>query len=118
MYSSLNYQFLCTQTVTVYHAEKDFFTRTIYNNAFLDYRKNQNIDKTGSTESNSFLLIIPGKDVKIQVGDKVLSGIGNEIQTSQEWAKFIPALVQGLVVVKYVDPKYYRGQLCHWEAGG
>jgi len=30
----------------------------------------------------------------------------------------IPVKVPGLVVVKYVDPKYWNGKLVHVEAGG
>ena len=49
----------CIQTVTVYHREDDRYTQTVYENAFLDFRKTQNIDKTGSREGNSFLLVLP-----------------------------------------------------------
>jgi len=106
---------LCNQTVTVYHQNDDkTVARTVYENAFLDFRKNQNINKTGSTESNSFLLVIPGS-VSLSVGDKVLLGIG---PTSIAWADYIPSKVPGLVVIKYVDPKYWRGVQCHVEAGG
>ena len=52
------------------------------------------------------------------MGDKVLLGEGPEIATREEWAGFIPAKVPGLVVVKYVDPKYWQGRLIHVEAGG
>ena len=45
---------LCTQTVTVYHKDGDTYTRTVYDRAFLDFKKTQNVDKTGSSESNSF----------------------------------------------------------------
>lgn len=89
-------------------------TRTVYANAFLDFRKNQNINKTGSTETNSFLLVVPGA-VSLTVGDKVLLGTGPLTIT---WASYIPVSVPGLVVVKYVDPKYWNGVQCHVEAGG
>lgn len=112
---------LCSQTVTVYHREtdtKNSYTRTVYDRAFLDFRKNQTVDKTGSKESNSFLLVIPGDDQPVFVGDKVMLGEGPEITTREEWAAFIPAKVPGLVVVSYVDPKYWNGELVHTEAGG
>ena len=113
---------LCNQTVTVYHKEttagEDTYTSTVYSRAFLDFRKNQTVDKTGSKESNSFLLVIPGDDQPVFVGDKVMLGEGPEITTREEWAAFIPAKVPGLVVVSYVDPKYWNGRLVHTEAGG
>ena len=110
---------LCNQTVTIYHRDgKDTYTRTVREDAFLDFKKTQNVDKTGSKEANSFLLVIPGASVPVSAGDKVLHGEGPEIATREEWAAFIPAKVEGLVVVKYVDPKYWRGSVVHTEAGG
>jgi len=116
----LNYT-LCNQTVTVYRAtfeggfscEKTLY----YNRAFLDFKKVQNVDKTGSKESNSFLLVIRG-NADLKSKDKVLLGIGADITTREEWAKFIPANRAGLVVIETVDPKYYRGEICHVEASG
>lgn len=110
---------LCDQTVTVYHREgTDEITRTVFDRAFLDFRKNLNINKTGSAEANAFLLVIPGSTVACAVGDKVILGEGPEIATDKEWGAFIPTKVPNLVVVKHVDPKYYRGRIVHTEAGG
>ena len=110
---------LCNQTVTIYHWDGGTtYTRKVVHNAFLDFKKTQNVDKTGSHEANGFLLVIPGASVPVSVGDKVLHGEGPEIATREAWAAFIPAKVEGLVVVKYVDPKYWRGSVVHTEAGG
>lgn len=109
---------LCNQTVTVYHKDGDTITRTVYNRAFLDFRKTQTTDKTGSKEANSFLLVIPGDSQTVFVGDKVLLGEGPEITTAKEWTAFVPVRVPGLVVVDYVDPKYWNGTIVHTEAGG
>ena len=110
---------LCNQTVTVYHWDgKDTYTRKVFTDAFLDFKKTQNVDKTGSSEAKGFLLVIPGPSVPVAVGDKVLLGEGPEIATREAWASFIPAKVPGLVVVKYVDPKYWHGSIVHTEAGG
>lgn len=109
---------LCSQTVTVYHKDGDRYKRTVHRHAFLDFRKNQTTDKTGSKEANSFLLVIPGSVQPVFVEDKVLLGEGPEISSREEWMTFIPAKTPGLVVVKYVDPKYWDGKLVHTEAGG
>lgn len=111
---------LCNQTVTIYHDNGNAtYTRTVIEKgAFLDFKKTQNVDKTGSHEANAFLLVIPGASVPVSVGDKVLHGEGPEIATREAWAAFIPAKVEGLVVVKYVDPKYWHGSVVHTEAGG
>lgn len=115
----VNYR-LCNQTVTIYHWDgKGTVTRqVIEKGAFLDFRKNQSISKTCSTEVNGFLLVIPCSESPIAVGDKVFHGVGPEISSVEEWRKFIPSVVPGLVVVKYVDPKYWRGRMVHVEAGG
>lgn len=109
---------LCNQTVTVYHQEDGTYKRTVCKNAFLDFRKTLTVDKTGSQEANSFLLVIPGATQAVFVGDKVILGEGPEIADSKAWAAFIPSKVPGLVVVSYADPKYWDGQIVHTEAGG
>ena len=109
---------MCNQTVTVYHKDGDTYTRTVYTRAFLDFKKTQTVDKTGSKEANSFLLVIPGCTQAVFVGDKVMLSEGPDISTRDEWASFIPAKVPGLVVVSYADPKYWNGKLVHTEAGG
>lgn len=113
----INYQ-MCQQTVTVYHKNGDIYTRTVHDRAFLDFRKNQTVDKTGSKETNSFLLVIPCDHQTVFVGDKVLLGTGPEVATREAWAALIPSTTPGLVVVKYVDPKYWGTQMVHVEAGG
>lgn len=115
----VNYS-LCNQTVTVYHKEKegDKYTRTVYDKAFLDHKKTQSVDKTGSKEANSFLLVIPGASQAVFVGDKVYDGIGPEIVDREAWASFIPSKVPGLVVVSYADVKKWNGTIVHTEAGG
>lgn len=54
---------LCNQTVTVYHKAGDKVIRTVHTGSFLDFKKTENVDKTGSKEVNSFLLVIPCSEV-------------------------------------------------------
>lgn len=116
--SPIDYR-LCNQTVTIYHWDgRDSYTQQTIHNAFLDFRKNQSIDKTGSKEVNSFLLVVPTDKVIVAPKDKVLQGEGPKIATREAWSKFIPEKVPGLAVVRYVDPKYYQGRMVHLEAGG
>lgn len=109
---------LCNQTVTVYHNENGVYSQKVYNRAFLDFRKNETVSKTGSKEASGFLLVIPGEQIPVSAGDKVLLGTGKPVTTREEWAALTPAKVPGLVVVQYVDPKYWNGKVCHTEAGG
>lgn len=109
---------LCNQTVTVYHKDGDAYARKVYDKAFLDFKKTENVDKTGSAESNSFLLVIPSSEQTVFIGDKVLLGVGEEITSREQWAALVPTKRAGLVVVKYVDIKCWRGEIVHTEAGG
>lgn len=112
---------LCNQTVTIYHWDGGgtCTRRVIEKGAFLDFKKVQDVSKTGSTEVNGFLLVIPcSEEIPVAVGDKVLHGEGPDIADRAAWAEFIPAKVPGLVVVKWVDPKYWKDRLVHVEAGG
>lgn len=113
----IDYRRLCRQTVTVYRKAQDAVTRSVYKIAFFELKKTQNVDKTGRKDANSFLLVIPGNEQTVFVGDKVMMGEGPEI-TLQEWSAFNPKEVPQLVVVSYADPKYYEGVLIHTEAGG
>lgn len=108
---------LCRQTVTVYHREGGAVRRAVFRRAFLEYKKTQNVDKTGRREANSFLLVLPTDTPAVFVGDKVLPGEGPEV-TAAEWGAFIPAMVPGLLVAQYVDDKYYGARMVHQEAGG
>lgn len=115
----LNYA-LCNQTVTVYRASLDgefSCTKTVYYNAFLDFKKVVSVNKTGSKEANSFLLVIRG-NADLKPKDKVLLGVGEDIPNREEWARFIPSNRADLVVIETVDPKYYNGEICHVEAMG
>lgn len=109
---------LCNQTVTVYHKDGDSYTRRVFDKAFLDFKKIENVDKTGSAESNSFLLVIPGSEQTVFAGDKALLGVGEEITSREQWAALVPTKRTGLVVVKYADVKCWRGEIVHTEAGG
>ena len=117
----LNDYSLCTQTVTVYSFDGEAVTRTVHPQAYLDFKKTENVDRTGSTEANGFLLVVPGSTLACHVGDKVILGEGPQVpetEVAKWWRAFIPTKVDNLVVVGYVDPKYWDGQLVHTEAGG
>lgn len=114
----VNYGPLCRQTVTVYHKEGEVYARKVYTNAFFDHKKTVSVDKTGSQEANSFLLVIPGDVQTVFVGDKVYDGTGPKIETAEQWRNFVPANFSGLVVVKYADCKKWGGTVVHTEAGG
>lgn len=115
----LNYS-RCNQTVTVYRAnfEGGFSCdKKVYKNAFLDFKKIHSVNKTGSKESHSFLLVIPG-NADLKPKDKVLLGEGKDITTREEWTEFIPSKQEGLVVVESVDYKFWQGEVCHVEGAG
>ena len=113
---------LCNQAVTVYHPHKDSRGQissvdVTIQRGFLDFKKVRNVEKTGSSEASSFLLVIPGNRQMVYPGEKVLLGEGQTI-TAEQWRDLIPSKVIGLCVVKYADVKYWAGNPVHTEAGG
>ena len=113
----MDYSKLFKQTVTVYRKEGDKIIRSVHKNAFFEFKKTQNVDKTARKEANSFLLVIPGSVQSVFVGDKVFEGTGPDVAAA-EWSAFNPKEVPNLVVVSYADPKKFNGVLVHTEAGG
>lgn len=112
---------LCKQMVSIYHCEGSEVTRTVVYPAYLDFKKTENVDSTGSGEANSFLLVIPCAESPVAVGDKVMVGEGPVVDAEDPmgwWRSFVPVKHVGLAVVRYVDPKYWNGEMCHVEAGG
>jgi len=116
----LNDYSLCRQTVTVYHHGPDGITRTVHDRAYMERTKTEEVTRTGSSEKNGFLLVIPGDAQACRIGDKVLEGDGPEVPTSDAdawWRSFIPAKVDGLVVVRHVSVGRWDGRIVHTEAG-
>ena len=117
----LNDYSLCQQTVTVYHNDGNDVTRTVWPKAYLDSKKTEGIDRTGSNEANGFLLVIPASSQACHVGDKVMDGEGPNVPDGDAqswWRSMIPTKVDGLCVVRYVDVKRWAGSIVHTEAGG
>ena len=112
---------LCKQMVSIYHYDNGEVTRTVVYPAYMDFKKTENVEKTGSQEANSFLLVIPCQESPVAIGDKVMVGEGPVVDSEDPakwWRNFVPARYVGMGVVKYFDPKYWDGQMCHVEAGG
>lgn len=112
---------LCHDTVTVYHYADGGVTKTVHENAYFDFKKTENVERTGSYEVNGFLLVVPGDSRACSVGDKVMLGSGVDVPTSGVdawWRSFIPSKVENLVVVKTVDVRRFGGKVVHTEAGG
>lgn len=115
-----DYDRMCRQVVTVYHEEGGQVTRTVHRRAFLDFKRTENVEKIGNDEASSFLLVVPGDKPACRTGDKVLLGVGPQVpeDATKWWRTFIPSKVDNLVVVRWVDPKFWRGRMVHTEAGG
>lgn len=74
---------LCQQVVTVYHMEGTTITRTVWQKAYLERKKTESVGKSGSSETNGFLLVIPSDTQACHVGDKVYDGEGPEVPDAQ-----------------------------------
>ena len=111
---------LCTQTVTIYHRDKETgeITRKEISGVYYGRKKTQDGGQRGDTEKNTHLLIIPGANTEVFPGDKVLEGSGPRIATAEEWARFLPSNTAGLVVIREVHPVSYKGRVVHIEAEG
>ncbi len=117
----LNDYSLCRDSVTVYHKDGGIVTRTVHAQAYIDFKKAQEVDRSGSAEDNEFFLLVPGSTPACEVGDKVVLGEGPQVPESgvaEWWRQFIPVKVANLGVVRYVDMKRWNGENVHTEAGG
>jgi hypothetical protein len=111
---------LCKQSVTVYHFENNEVTSTYFPIAKFEFTETQKVDKVGSSEEDTFLLVIPGNAIACSVGDKVLLGQGEQPSGDHAafWRSLIPAKVDNLGVVRKVHACYWNGEICHTEARG
>lgn len=111
---------LCSQAVTVYREEGGSISRAVHERAYFDFKRTENVDKTGLEGASGFLLVIPGRELACRPGDKVFNGVGPEVpeDAAKWWRTFIPSKVDGLAIVKWADPKYWGGSMVHTEAGG
>ena len=112
---------LCNDTVSVYHFEDGEVTKSVYERAYFDSKKTENVERTGSNDVSGFLIVIPGDEKACEVGDKVMLGEGVAVPQTDAaswWRSFIPSKVENLVVVRNVDAKRFGGRIVHTEASG
>ena len=111
---------LCTQSVTVYHFEDGEVTSTFFPKAKFEFTETQKVDIIGSSEEDTFMLVIPGNEIACNVGDKVLLGQGEQPSGDHAafWRSLIPSKVDNLGVVRKVHACYWDGEIVHTEARG
>ena len=107
---------MCKDTVTIYRHLGEQVERQVVKNCFITWEEKAVTDANGTRMGRNFLLILPGKNHSVCLGDRVFHGIGPEI-TAQQWPGFIPACVSGLGQVNFVQPCRWEGEICHIEAG-
>lgn len=105
---------LCDKTVTIYRRENGKLQRQVVENCYYLWQQDQETDALGTRQVTRFLLIIPGENQRIFVGDRVYDGVGPE---EVDWASFLPVTVPGLGEVAYVRPCWWGSRVCHFEAG-
>ena len=103
---------LCQDTVTVYHREG--LTRQVLQSVHYEFTTRREVTGGIARVSRGFHLVIPG-ECDIHPGDKVLRGIGPE---GISWDDLLPETQPTLGIVTSVQPRYYKGNLCHTEARG
>ena len=105
---------LCDKVVTIYRKEGSSVRRWKEQGCFYQWQLSQQQGVSGARRDTKFLLVLPGRRRKILPGDRIFDGVGpNEV----DWARFVPAAVEGLSEVAYVQPFFWEGKLCHVEAG-
>ena len=103
---------LCQMTVTVYHREG--LTRRVLRGVHYEFTSHREVVGGIAQRKRSFHMVIPGGD-PICPGDKVLLGVGPEIS---QWEDLKVETHDTLGLVTSVQPRYYKGRLCHTEARG
>lgn len=107
---------LCDQTVTVYRKEGDKVCRQVAYGCYFSYQDSLVQEVTGTQPRRSFLLVMPGSTQRVFPGDRICAGEGPVIQ-AEDWDRFLPVLVPGLVETQWVKTYCLDGQMCHAEAG-
>ena len=107
---------LCNQTITIYRKEKNIITQKEISGCYYAWEEVQSEDEFGIRRETKCILILPGGESPIYIGDKVYPGIGPSVRHS-DWNNFLPVTVPGLAVINYVTPCYWEGEICHLEAG-
>ena len=104
---------LCTHTVTVYRREKAGIFRQVLEGCFFGRKGVFRDTETGAVLSRPFLLILPADRGSIRLLDWICPGVGPEV-SPEDWKRLVPELFQ----VRQCAPRYFQGELCHWEAEG
>ena len=102
---------LCNQTVTVYRKDG---TRLVLTGVWYQWEDRLHREAEGDRWERIFLLVVPGKEQQVFVGDRVYPGIGPE---EILWREFIPANVPGLSEADYAKLLFCNGIPCHTQAG-
>ena len=103
---------LCNSTVTVYRREG--LTRWVLHGVHFEYTSRREMVDGVVKRTRGFLLVIP-EDFGVALGDMVMLGIGPELKN---WDDLNISQFSSLGLVTSVQPRYWRGKLCHTEARG
>ncbi len=102
---------LCNQTLTLYGKREGQVTRQVIHNGYLAIEEGLSHNDGGPVRN--FLLIVPGPQAQVYVGDRVMAGIG---PAAVDWETFLPAHIPGLVEVGRTRHYRVNGEICHTEA--
>lgn len=107
---------MCCQTVTVYRKTAGGILRMEIPGCYLQWQEEGDFEKLGWRQERKFLLVQPGERQLVFPGDRVLEGIGPEID-DVAWSTFHPERVPDLGEVSYATAYRWMGKFCHVEAG-
>ena len=107
---------LCDQTVTVYRKLGTQISRKVISGCYYRWWEQKKIDELGVRQEVKGVLIVPGNENIINMGDRVIPGEGPQL-TSATYATLIPGSVSGVTEINYAAPCYWEGKICHTEYG-
>ena len=105
---------MCNMTVTCYRKTDQGVQREVLDGCYYEWETECTREANGERMDRKFLLVIPKGRGDVEIGDRVIIGIGPE---QVDWNRFVPAAVEGLGQVAYRRPCYYNSILCHTELG-
>ena len=111
----IDYRF-CDRPVTVYRKEQGKLYRLVVENCYYNWQMTECNDVQGRRVERLFLLVMPGSCQQVFPGDLIYDGVGPEVEDI-DWARFVPAAVEGLSQVGYLRPWFWDGTMAHLEAG-
>lgn len=102
---------LCDQTVTVYRCQEKTVLRQVVEGCYLEL--GQTYRSQDARHDREFLLVVPGQLQQVFPGDRLVPGVGPQVQDE---AELLPVYLPDVLTVGKVKRFFWNGKLSHIEA--